>query len=94
MFQMCNLANSFGNILDLVHTNMPELAVVQKTDMLLIPYELSHTAHVQMTSIAEYQPYVFPSSKSSRQIYCFRKADFGPIIYRALTSMNYLKTVI
>lgn len=40
-FQMTEIGNKFGNTLDLVYTDSPELVVVNRADFLLLPLEKS-----------------------------------------------------
>lgn len=71
-FQMCNLENKSGNVLDLVYTNMPELSLVErveKADLLLIPQSITDKAHVQMVCTIECEPNCFKIDSVLPQIY-------------------------
>ncbi|XP_055306808.1 uncharacterized protein LOC129571064 [Sitodiplosis mosellana] len=92
--QLCNLTNKYGNVLDLIHTNMPELSLVEKADMLIIPEEISDAAHVQIAVTIECEPALGNSNTSTKSINCFKKANFeemrnffGAIDYSYLYNM-------
>lgn len=78
-FQICNLQNKSNNILDLVYTNMPELSLVEKADMLLIPEQREDKSHVQMVCSIECNPKIFKSDDVSKSIFCFKKANYDAI---------------
>lgn len=79
LFQICNLQNIINNVLDLVYTNMPELAIVEKADLLLIPESIADKAHVQMVCTIECAPKVFQLNSEAASVYCFKKADYDAI---------------
>lgn len=59
--QMNNMQNASGNVLDLVHTNVPELTVLEKANRLLIPVECSDKAHNALSISIECNPKTFPT---------------------------------
>lgn len=85
--QLCMLKNKYGNVLDLVLTNIPELTNVQKADNLLIPAHREDKAHVQMICSIEIDPIQYSSSNGNEQIYCFRRADYD-LIRDKLSEIN------
>lgn len=76
LFQMSDLMNKYGNVLDLAYTNMPELFIVSRADLPLIPESMQDDAHVQTQCTIECEPSAYISPSSSEMIYCFRKAPF------------------
>lgn len=88
LFQMTDLMNKSNNVLDLAYTNMPELFVIGRADLPLIPETLQDTAHVQTRCEIECEPSPFVSSSSSEQIYCFKKAPFE-LIRNELANVDF-----
>lgn len=88
LFQMTDLKNESNNVLDLVYTNMPELFVVSRADLSLIPDALQDKAHVPILCMIECEPSSYVSSPSSEQIYCFKKAPFD-LIREELSNTNF-----
>lgn len=70
--------NNKGNVLDLCYTNMPELAVVEKADINLIPDNIADKAHTQLSITIECEPTTHHDS-SHASTYCFRKANYDKI---------------
>lgn len=79
LLQISNIINANGNVLDLFYTNMPELAVIEKADFLLIPDNKSDKAHVQTMITIECQPTVCTPCDNDNTRYCFNKANFDSI---------------
>lgn len=77
-FQMTDIGNNVGNVLDLVYTNSPELVVVNKADFLLLPPTKSDKSHVPLMCTIECSPISIPSGDSSK-IFCFKKANYDQI---------------
>lgn len=88
LLQVCDLKNKSQNVLDLIFTNMPELTLVQKSDMPLIPEIKQDVAHVPMTCFIECQPKIFQSSNDFPKIHCFKKANYE-MINQCLDSINF-----
>lgn len=57
---------------------MPELSVVEKADITLIPDEIADKAHIQLSLTVECEPTTNNSSANS-STYCFRKANYDEI---------------
>lgn len=87
LFQLCNFVNKSGNVLDLVYTNSPELAIVEKADILLIPQSMSDPAHTQMVCFVECEPSISKLTTDTSH-YCFRKANYDEIRDQ-LDSLNF-----
>lgn len=79
LFQICNIMNSYGNVLDLIYTNIPETMVVNNADFPLLPLNKSDNAHRPLMCTIECSPDIFPSDNETPAIYCFRKADYDQI---------------
>lgn len=79
LFQMCNLQNNKGNVLDLILTNNPECVLVEKADMLLIPEDEEDKSHVQMVCSLDFNPVKYNTDINQTPIYCFRRADYDNI---------------
>lgn len=77
-FQMTNYMNKFGNVLDLVYTNSPELVVVNKADFCLLPPNKSDDSHVPLVCTVECCTTTVPSTESST-IFCFKKANYEQV---------------
>lgn len=56
LFQMCNLQNKFGNVLDLIYTNDPGIITVSGADFLLLPSCKGDEAHVPIMAIIDCSP--------------------------------------
>lgn len=78
LFQMTDVENKFGNVLDLVYTDSPELIVVNKDDFFLLPPDKCDDAHVPLVCTIECCPTLLPSGNSS-EIFCFKKANYEHI---------------
>lgn len=74
--------------MDLIFTNSPELAIVEKADILLIPQLISDPAHTQMVCTIDCEPNISKSTDYASH-YCFRKADYDKIRDR-LDSFNFV----
>lgn len=85
LYQMCDLKNKSGNVLDLVYTNSPELTLLEKADIPLIPESIADVAHVQIACTIECHPRIFQSNEQSAH-FCFRKANYDEI-------RNYLQNI-
>lgn len=81
-FQMCNFMNNWGNILDLVYTNMPGLIMVNTPDFMLLPECKSDPAHRSIMCTIEVSPEVHLVGHSDSHIYCFKKANYDKISER------------
>lgn len=79
LFQVCGLTNKSNNVLDLIFTNMPELTLVQKSDMPLIPESIQDDAHVLMSCFIECEPKSYNTGSDDRKIYCFKKGNYESI---------------
>lgn len=89
LFQLNNSLNHSSNVLDLVYTNMPELAVLTTVTLPIIPDSSQDRAHVPIHCLIECEPLIFPpSSDPSDQIYCFKKASFN-MIREALNEIDF-----
>lgn len=64
--QICDLENNKGNVLDLVLTDAPELAIIEKADLPLISSAKEDKAHVQMVCTFECKPKVYPASTNEK----------------------------
>lgn len=76
LFQICNIPNKSNNVLDLIYTNIPEISLAEKADILLIPDSISDKAHNQIMCTIECQPITFNSNSTGKPIFCFKKADY------------------
>lgn len=85
--QLCNLSNKYGNVLDLVYTNMPELTLFERADMLIIPDDISDDAHTQVSLTIECEP-ILDSIGSTPSIYCYKKANYEAMC-EYLKSFNF-----
>lgn len=88
LFQLTNLTNDSGNVLDLIYTNMPELALVTKVDLPLITEGQQDKAHVPLHCLIECEPSFCPPSPPSDAVYCFKKAPFD-LIREAISNINF-----
>lgn len=82
LFQMSPYRNSSGNVLDLLYTNSPELAVVSKADFNMLPTNKSDICHVPLMCTIEFVPKVSAGANdedSQHEIYSFRKANYDNI---------------
>lgn len=77
--QMCSFVNNWGNVLDLVYTNMPELLLVSSPDFMLLSKDKSDPAHRPIMCTVEVSPEIHHYDQNNSQIYCFRKADYDRI---------------
>lgn len=76
--QMSNFINSSGNVLELVYTNNPELAVVNKADFLMLPEWKSDKHHVPLMCTVECSP-TTNTAGDPNSIYCFKRANYDEI---------------
>lgn len=76
LFQLNNVPNCSGNVLDLVYTNCPELVAVNLAFNRLISIQASDKAHNPLDITIECDPKIYPGEDNSESIFCFRKADF------------------
>lgn len=89
-FQMSSYQNSSGNVLDLIYTNSPELAVVSKADFLMLPPFKSDNCHVPLMCTIDFAPEISPNTEatSTDEVYSFRKANYDTIRTH-LSSINF-----
>lgn len=78
LFQLCNFTNSSGNVLDLIYTNHPELAVANKADFLMLPPFKSDKCHTPIMCSIDCAPST-EITKSPESVYCFKKANYDQI---------------
>lgn len=88
LFQMCNLSNSSGNVLDLIYTNSPELLISELAIRRLIPPELSDKAHNPISLSLECEPNTFNTNNDPELHYCFKKANYQ-VISEHLDSIDW-----
>lgn len=91
LFQMCDFKNNWGNVLDLVYTNMPELLVVNTPDFMLLPEGKSDPAHMPTMCTIEVSPEIHPVDQCDSRIYCFRKENYDSI-REHLMQINFVGT--
>lgn len=85
--QISNFVNKCGNLLETVFTNVPELAVVNKADFLLLPSAKSDDYHVPIMCTVECTPEILPSDDPST-VYCFKRANYD-LIREYLSEINF-----
>lgn len=86
LFQISNLQNSSGNVLDLVYINTPELAVLNKAEFLMLPAFKSDPSHVPLMCFIDCAPCT-GNNVSFGTTYCFKKANYDSI-REHLTNLN------
>lgn len=88
LFQLTDAKNKYGNVLDLVYTNMPELSLATPADLPIIRDDQQDEAHIPLHCMIECEPMFCPPSISSEKIYCFKKARFD-LIREAIANINF-----
>lgn len=90
-FQMSNLENTSGNVLELVYTNYPELAIVNIADFRMLPAKKSDMHHVPLMCTVECMPVLTPATNMD-SVFCFRKADYDQI-RNHLNGLNFAEII-
>lgn len=78
LFQISNVKNKSGNVLETVYTNMPELTTTSLADFPLLPSYKSDDFHVPLMCTIECAPTLLPNTTRD-PVFCFRKANFDLI---------------
>lgn len=86
LFQISNLENTSGNVLDLFYTNVPELADVKRADILMLPSFKSDPHHVPTMCLIDCAPTIINNTET-QSIYCFKRANYD-LIRDHLVSLN------
>lgn len=79
LFQICDFKNTSNNVLDLCYTNMPELAIMERSLIPLIPNSKSDKSHTQSVCLIECQPKALKLNSISTPVFCFKKANYDAI---------------
>lgn len=78
LFQMSNIPNASGNVLDLVYTLNPELTVVERADIRMLPAFKSDVNHKPLQCLFDCSPSV-SSNGTPESIFCFKRANYEEI---------------
>lgn len=92
LFQMCDYKNQSGNVLDLIYTNSPELSLVHRADLCLLPSTKSDPDHNPLFCTIECSPVCTTEDKSD-PIFSFRRANYDEI-REYLGGLNILDSIV
>lgn len=84
--QVCSFRNKWGNVLDLIYTNSPELVSTTVADFRLIPAHKSDPAHSTIMCMLECDDVYSTMDDEMESRYLFHKADYNAI-------RNYMVTL-